>query len=144
MIGFVKLVANEEYSQAGTMHIISMIKHRDRAPMNALIAQAVRSCADRKIPLLWYANMSYGHKVRDPLADFKRYNGFQKVEIPRYFVPLTLAGRVGLRLGLHRSLNSWVPEPLAARYRSLRSQWYAKRFPTLEKPEQERAGPTTS
>jgi hypothetical protein len=144
MIGFVKLVASEDYSQAGTMHIISMVSYRDRAATNALIAQAVRSCADRKIPLLWYANMLYGNKERDPLADFKRHNGFQKVDIPRYFVPLTLAGRVGLRLGLHRGLNSWVPESLARRYRSLRSEWYARRLPTLEKPEQDRAGPVTS
>jgi hypothetical protein len=133
MIGFIKLVANEDNSQAGLMHIISMMQHRDRSPSNALIAQAVRSCADRGIPLLWYANMSYGNKASDPLADFKRHNGFQRVEIPRYYVPLTIAGRLALRLNLHHGMNSWISESWAARYRSLRSRYYAKRFPGLEK-----------
>jgi hypothetical protein len=133
LIGFVKLVHNEDRSQAGLMQIVSMIQHRDKAPTNALIAQAVRSCADREIPNLWYANFSYGNKQPDSLADFKRYNGFQKVELPRYYIPLTGLGRLALRLGLHRGPADWIPEPLAARYRRIRSFWYAKRFPRLEK-----------
>ena len=100
LIGFIKLVADEERKQAGLMHILSMIRHRDKAPTNALIAQAVRSCAERGISYLWYANFSYGNKQRDTLADFKRHNRFEKVELPRYYVPLTLAGRMALHLGL--------------------------------------------
>lgn len=132
LIGFVKLVTNEDRSQAGLMHILSMIQHRDKAPTNALIAQAVRSCAERGIPYLWYANFSYGKKQRDYLADFKRHNGFQRIEVPRYYVPLTVAGRVALRLGLHHSIADWIPEPVAATYRRIRSLWYAKRFPGLQ------------
>ncbi len=45
LIGFVKLVMNEDRGQAGLMQILSMIQHRDKAPTNVLIAQAVRSCA---------------------------------------------------------------------------------------------------
>jgi len=115
------------------MQIVSMIQHRDKAPTNALIAQAVRSCADRSIPYLWYANFSYGKKQSDTLADFKRHNGFQKVELPRYYIPLTVTGRIALRLGLHRKTNEWVPEPMAASYRRIRSFWYEKKFPRLEK-----------
>jgi hypothetical protein len=132
LIGFAKLVSDEGRSQAGLMHILSMIRHRDKAPTNALIAQAVRSCAERGIPYLWYVNFSYGKKQHDSLAEFKRRNGFQKVEIPRYYVPLTLAGRVALRLGLHHTALDWVPEPAAAIYRKLRSQWYARRYPGVE------------
>ena len=133
LIGFVKLVADEDRGQAGLMQIVSMIQHRDKAPTNALIAQAVRSCAERRIPYLWYANFSYGKKQRDSLADFKRHNGFQKVDLPRYYVPLTAVGRVALRLGLHHTRADWVPEPLAAAYRKARSLWYMKRFPSLER-----------
>ena len=68
LIGFIKLVANEDGSQAGLMHIISMIQHRDKAPTNALMAQAVRSCAERGIAYLWYANFSYGKKQGDSLG----------------------------------------------------------------------------
>jgi hypothetical protein len=109
-----------------------MISQRDKAPTNALIAQAVKSCAERGIPNLWYANMSYGKKQNDSLAEFKRHNGFEKVEIPRYFVPLTMTGRVALRFGLHHGMADWVPEPVAAAYRRIRSSWYAKRFPGLQ------------
>jgi hypothetical protein len=132
LIGFVKLVTNEDRSQAGLMQIVSMMQHRDKAPTNALVAQAVRSCAERRIPHLWYANFSYGKKQTDSLAEFKRHNGFQKVEIPRYYVPLTPAGNVALRLGLHRRTAEWVPEPVIATYRRARSLWYARRFPGLE------------
>jgi hypothetical protein len=132
LIGFAKLVANEDWSQAGLMHILSMIRHRDKAPTNALIAQAVRSCAERKVSFLWYANFSYGKKERDSLADFKRHNGFEKIDIPRYYVPLTPLGRLALRCGLHHSLRERIPQPLASTYRRVRNLWYAKRFPGLE------------
>lgn len=132
MAGFVKLVTDEKCTQAGLMHIVSMHQHRDKAPTNALIAQAVKSCAEREIPYLWYANFSYGKREGDTLSNFKKHNGFQKVDIPRYYVPLTLAGRAALRLGLHRSLLEWVPAPAVVQYRKIRSFFYAKKFAGLE------------
>lgn len=132
MIGFIKLVPSEDRSQAGLMHIASMFLHRDKAPTNALIAQAVRSCADRKIPYLWYANFSYRKKQQDSLADFKRHNGFQKVDVPRYYVPLTLRGRIAYQLGLHHEIADSIPEPLAATFRKIRRFWYTRKFPGFE------------
>src|SRR5438105_1170309 len=38
LVGFLKLVANEDWTQAGLMHILSMIQYRDKAPTNAMIA----------------------------------------------------------------------------------------------------------
>ena len=132
LIGFVKLVTSEDRSQGGLMQIVSMIQQRDKAPTNALIAQAVRSCADRGISHLWYANFSYGKKQEDSLAEFKRHNGFQKIDVPRYFIPLTLRGRIALKLGLHHKANDWIPEPLAAAYRRIRRFWFEKTSPGLE------------
>jgi hypothetical protein len=132
LIGFVKLVANEDRSQAGLMHIVSMMKHRDKAPTNALIAQAVKSCAERAIPYLWYANFTYGKRQTDSLAEFKQRNGFQRVDVPRYYVPLSATGRIALRLGLHHDLVELIPEPIIVKYRSIRSRWYAKRFRAFE------------
>src|SRR5882724_7484920 len=68
LIGYAKLVSDEGQGQAGLMQILSMICHRDKAPTNLLMAQAVRSCADRSIPYLWYANFSYGKKQKDSLS----------------------------------------------------------------------------
>ncbi len=132
LIGFVKLVTNEDKSQAGLMHILSMVCHRDKAPTNALIGQAVQSCADRGIPHLWYASFSYGRKQQDSLADFKRHNGFKKVDLLRYFVPLTVTGQIGLRMGLHHKIADQIPENLAAKYRKIRGLWYARKFPGVE------------
>jgi hypothetical protein len=132
LIGFAKLVKDEDGSQAGLMHILSMIRHRDKAPTNALIAQAVKSCAERGIPYLWYAKFSYGKKQADSLADFKRRNGFQKMELPRYYAPLTVAGRMAFRLGLHHGIAHWIPEPVSATYRKVRGLWSARKIPGIE------------
>ncbi len=121
LIGFVKLVSDENRGQAGLMQIVSMIHHRDKAPNNALIARAVRSCAERGISHLWYANFSYGNKQRDSLADFKRYNGFQKVDLPRYYVTLTTAGRMAMHLRLQHGIAYRIPESVASRYRRIRN-----------------------
>lgn len=121
-IGFVKLVVSRH--QAGLMQIVSMVGHRDKAPTNALIAQAVHSCEERAIPCLVYERFPCNKDRQDSLSDFKRHNGFQRVDLPRYYVPLTLAGRVALTLGLHRRLVDRVPESLLARLRGIRNLWY--------------------
>ena len=110
------------------MQIVSMIQHRDKAPTNALIAQAVRSCAERGIPYLVYAKFTYGDKQRDSLSDFKQYNGFQRIEVPRYYIPLTRTGWVALRLGLHHRLADHIPEPVLIQLRKLRSLWHRRRL----------------
>jgi hypothetical protein len=126
LIGFVKLVCDEDRNQAGLMQVVSMVGHWDKAAPNALIAQSVRSCAERGISYLWYANMSYGKKQADGLADFKRHNGFQKIEMPRYYVPLSIVGQMALRIGLHHSATDWIPEPMAATFRRVRRFWYER------------------
>ena len=128
MIGFIKLVTDETRTQACAIHILSMHRHRDKAPTNALIAQAVRSCAERGISFLLYDHFSYGKKSRDSLSDFKANNGFQKVDIPRYYVPITPLGWVALRLGLHHRIVDHIPEPVMARFRELRTAWYTRKL----------------
>jgi len=128
LIGFIKLTMNDARTQAGLMHILSLMSYRDKAPTNALVVQAVRSCADRGVTRLVYANFAYGKKSRSSLSDFKERNGFQRVDVPRYYVPLTPWGAVAFRLGLHRRLAEQMPESVAAKLRELRSRWYQRRF----------------
>jgi hypothetical protein len=132
LIGFIKLTMDDDRIQAGMMHIVSMIRHRDKAPTNALVAQAVRSCADRGVRHLVYSNFAYGKKERSSLSEFKERNGFQRVNLPRYYVPLTSIGWAAFRLGLHHKFIDRLPEPLVAKARDLRHSWYKRRFPTLE------------
>ena len=131
LIGFIKILIDETGTQAGLLNIVSLISERDKAPTNALVASAVKACAARGITYLTYSNFSYGKKQRDSLSDFKERNAFQRIEIPRYFVPLTPVGQIALRLGLHHRLSERIPEPLAERFRGFRDAWYKRRFSTL-------------
>jgi hypothetical protein len=131
MIGFIKLIFDETRTQGGLMHIVSMVRHRDKAPTNALVAQAVRSCADRGVPHLVYSNFAYGKKQQSSLSEFKERNGFQRVDLPRYFVCLTRIGWVAFCLGLHRRFVDHLPEPLAAKLREVRRAWYEHKFHTV-------------
>jgi hypothetical protein len=127
LIGFAKLVHDDTGTQAGLMNILSMIQHRDKSPANALVAQAVRACADRRIPYLVYSNFAYGKKQRSSLSDFKEHNGFRRIDLPRYYVPLTRIGRAAFRLGLHHRFIDYLPGPLIAKARELRTAWYNRK-----------------
>ena len=126
MIGFIKLVIDETRTQACLVHILSMVRHKDKAPTNALIAAAVRACADRGIPNLVYEHFSYGKKKEDSLSHFKEVNGFQRVNLPRYYIPLTPLGRAAFRLGLHHRFVDHLPESWTAKFRDLRKAWYSR------------------
>jgi hypothetical protein len=128
MVGFVKLTMDETRTQAGLMHIVSMVSERNKAPTNALIARAVKSCADRGISYLVYSNFAYGNKQSDSLSDFKERNGFQRMDIPRYYVPLTPLGWAAYRLGFHRRLTDLLPERYIAKLRGIRNSWYSRKL----------------
>jgi hypothetical protein len=126
LIGFIKMVADEDRVQAGLMNILSKMQHKDKAPTNALLAQAVRSCANQGIAYLVYNNYSYGSKQHDGLSEFKERNGFKRVDVPRYYVPLTHFGGFALRMGFHHRLADRFPESIAGRLRELRKSWYMR------------------
>lgn len=118
LIGFIKIIDAGAYLDI--VEIISMIKHRDKAPTNALIAKAVEICDKKKIPFLVYANWPRG-----TLADFKRKNGFKKIDLPRYYVPLNFKGNIALKLHFHHRLRDLIPEKLMIHLIELRKKWYS-------------------
>jgi len=117
LVGFIMLAYADNYAYLG--QIISKIAHRDLAPNNLLLAKAVERCAEKGVPYLVYALW-----LEDSLGDFKRSNGFQKFDLPRYYVPLTSKGKLALKLGLHRGWKEAVPKPLRRPLKKLRSRWY--------------------
>jgi hypothetical protein len=117
LVGFIMLAYAENYAYLG--QIISKIAHRDLAPNNLLLAKAVERCAEKGVPYLVYALW-----LEDSLGDFKRSNGFQKFDLPRYYVPLTGKGKLALKLGLHRGWKEAVPKPLRKPLKKLRRRWY--------------------
>jgi hypothetical protein len=127
LIGFIKMTYDETLTQANMMNIVSMMSHRDKAPTNALIAQAVRSCAERGIKNLVYQSFSYGKKQGDSLSNFKEINGFKRVDLPRYYIPLTALGWAAFRLGLHKKFADRIPESVLTKLRELRNAWYRRK-----------------
>jgi hypothetical protein len=117
LVGFIMLANAGKYAVLG--QIISKIARRDLAPTNALLAKAVERCADKGIPYLAYA-----YWLEDGLGDFKRSNGFQKFDLPRYFVPLTQKGTLALSLGLHRGWKEAIPKQIRNPLKRLRTYWY--------------------
>jgi hypothetical protein len=132
MIGFVKLTMDQSRTQAALVHILSKVQHKEKAPTNALIAESVRACAKLEVPFLIYEHFTYGNKVGDSLSHFKEVNGFERVGVPRYYMPLTSFGRLALRLGLHHRFAERIPESIGAKIRGVRKAWYELRFQTSE------------
>jgi len=125
LIGFAKVHCHGARIQAGLVSILSVVQHTDKKPTNALVAEAVRYCAANGIPNLVYSRFSDGNKEGDSLMEFKEHNGFQRVNLPRYYVPLTPVGWAAFRLGMHRRIADHIPEPVLAKLRDARSLWYA-------------------
>src|SRR5438874_5376166 len=117
LVGFIMLADAGRYGWLG--QIISKISYRDLAPTNALLAKAVERCAQKGLPYLVYALW-----LDDSLGDFKRSNGFQRFDLPRFFVPLTKKGKLALKLGLHRGWKEGVPKPIKKALKKLRRGWY--------------------
>lgn len=121
LIGFIKLVHGQGVSNL--MQIISMISHRDKAPTNALVAKAVERCAEKKVPILHYGSWS-----RRSMGEFKKKHDFERVLVPRYYVPLTAYGDLVLHCGLHRGLMDRLPEPVLDTLATWRGKLNAKRY----------------
>ena len=120
LIGYLKMVVDGE--TAAIMQILSKLAERDARPNNALIAAAVQICCERGIRYLQYEKYDYGSKRGDSLTRFKQSCGFTRMNLPTYYVPLTLRGRLALWAGLHKGVAGRVPERLAAPLREARSR----------------------
>ena len=127
LIGFVKMVYVDDVAML--FHLISMDEHYDKRPANALIAKAAEVCEQKGISHLIYTKFIYGNKRRSSLVEFKRRNGFQQVNFPRYYIPLTVRGKLFIWLRLYRGFSGLIPEPILQPLLSLRA-WYYKRIST--------------
>ena len=132
LIGFIKVVWDEKRIQGDLMNILSKMAHRDKAPTNALICEAVKICERRGVANLVYGCYAFAGRSEDNLTDFKQKTGFKRVEVPRYWVPLTAWGAVALRLGLHHRLVDRLPEGWSNKLREWRSGWYQRRHRTAK------------
>ena len=121
LVGFIKLTYNN--GSASFMQIISKISHRDKAPNNAMIAKAVEICVEKKVPYILYGIWS-----RRGLGEFKINHGFERFDMPRYFVPLTAWGKLMIKLKLYRKATDYLPEPWVNTLATWRGRYLAYRY----------------
>ena len=120
LVGFIKLVFIGKVGSL--MSIMSKVAHRDKAPSNGLIGRAVELCTERHV-----GHLHYGIWSRRTLGDFKKHHAFEKLDVPRYYVPLNARGHLMLSLKLHRRWSEHLPDGLFTRLANLRDQWNAIR-----------------
>jgi hypothetical protein len=100
---------------------VSKLEFRRKYVNNALVAKAVELCTQDRIPYLTYTNWRRGSQ-----ADFLMRHGFEKLSIPRYWIPLTKKGAIAIKLGLHHGLRTYIPKPLLGFLFDLRKSVYDK------------------
>ncbi|MEO7863194.1 MAG: hypothetical protein ABIU05_22705 [Nitrospirales bacterium] len=125
LIGFIMLADAGRYAM--TRQILGSLRHRDKSPVNALLAKAVQICDVRKLSYLVYASW-----VDGTLGDFKRHNGFERIDLPRYYIPLSIKGTLALRARLHHGAKGILPGKVLDVSRTLRSKWYARKGAALK------------
>jgi hypothetical protein len=122
LIGFLKIVYVD--GVAILLQCLAMKEHRDKRPINALIACAVERCTEREASLLVYGKYTYGRNTWCSLSEFKRRNGFVRIDFPRYYAPLTPRGRLALGVGLHQGIGNLIPGAAMAVVLKCRSAVY--------------------
>ena len=126
LVGFVKMVYVDDFAK--TMHVFGSDKHRRSRPTSALLAKAVEICAQRKLSFLIYGEYNFSVKKSAPLTEFKRRHGFVEMKYPRYFIPLTLKGRLALQMKFHRGLRRYIPAPITDTLLKVRSAYFRRKF----------------
>jgi hypothetical protein len=125
LIGFMKWIHVGDVARI--MQVLTLNAQSGQRPMNALFARAVEMCHEKGMRYLVYGKFTYGNKTRDSMVEFKRRLGFESLAFRRYYVPLTLKGRVALKLGLDRGLTdllpAWIIDPLLG----VRARWLQRR-----------------
>jgi hypothetical protein len=116
MIGAMMLAETGPFALTG--QLISSLRHRDKATNNALIAKAVEVCARNGLGDLVY--LFWGD---DSLAEFKRRCGFECIKVPRYYVPITMRGRLAMRWGIHRGVRAGIPRSIRVSLKQMRKRW---------------------
>lgn len=119
LVGFIMLADAGKFAM--TTQILGSIHHRDKSVVNALLAKAVQICLEKKRSYLVYASW-----VDGTLGEFKRHNGFERIDLPRYYVPLSAKGMLLLKAHLQRGLGGIVPKKVLETLKYLRQKWYAR------------------
>src|ERR1700744_5172581 len=125
LIGFIKMVYVDQI--AFILHILAFNAHYDKRPLNALITKAVEICSQKGVKYFVYDKYVYGNKKDSSLVEFKRRNGFEQINFPRYYIPLTLKGKIYVSLRLYRGAVGLIPGPVLNVLLKVRDRFYARK-----------------
>ena len=120
LIGFVKMLYRDRFGDP--VLFISSMEESDKSPNNALLAKQVERCAAKGLPYIHYNEWRMGTH-----GDFLRRNGFEKIDVPRYYAPLSLRGALCLRVGAHLRLWDVLPETVKLPITRWRGRWHELR-----------------
>ncbi|MGD9130308.1 MAG: peptidoglycan bridge formation glycyltransferase FemA/FemB family protein [Candidatus Bathyarchaeota archaeon] len=98
IIGFIQLVYAKD--SAHINQILSKKSHWNRAPNNLLIDKAVKICCGKGIKYLIYGRMTV-----TSLGKFKQNNGLIKMNVPRYYIPLSKWGKIICYFKMYRGFH---------------------------------------
>jgi hypothetical protein len=126
LIGFDKIFYTG--NRADQIQLVAKMKHRDKSPTNAIIAKTIDVCAKKGITYLTYGKYYYGSKGDDSLSDFKKRNGFEKIDFPRYYIPLSLKGKIAVKLKLYKRFVSFLPSSLVEFLIKIRTIMYTIKY----------------
>jgi hypothetical protein len=126
LIGFLKVVYVNK--SASIMQILSKNAHFDKRPANAMIAKAVELACQKGMTHLIYCRYTYGKKSDTSIQEFKRRSGFEQMNFPRYYIPLTAKGNIALKLGFRGKLSDVIPTSCLNLLLDLRSKFYEIRY----------------
>lgn len=117
LVGFTKIVFEEKF--ADILQMLAKVAHRDKCVANALLAKAVEYCSAHGVGYL-----AYGDWEKSGLGDFKRHNGFTRMDLPMYYIPLNRTGAIALALGIHKKVSELLPENLLSFLKVTRRRWH--------------------
>ena len=119
LVGFMKITWVG--TTATITQILSLKKHFDKRPNNLMIAKAIEICEKEGMSHFIYGNFVY-FDPNSTLTEFKRRHGFEPVQLPRYYIPLTLKGSIAIGLGLHRGIAGNTPKAIMRQFLRIRKR----------------------
>ena len=106
LVGFVDLIIGKDI--AIISQLLSLKEYWNKAINNALIAKTVEICVNQQVNWLMYGRMG-NHPSLDK---FKHNVGFRKFSLVRYYIILSLKGKIAAKMGIHRDLKDILPNKI--------------------------------
>ena len=126
LIGFIKYVYVDKI--AFLLHILAFNAHYDKRPLNALLTKAVEICSQKGLKYFVHDKYYYGNKKDSTLLEYKRRNGYEPINFPRYYIPLTLKGKIYVGSRLYRGPLGLIPAPALSVLLKVREKFHSKKL----------------